>query len=374
MKQLIIIDNEKPNYLSEYLLNNAINSVFLVHGRDSYYQSGSMDYIKNLDEKIEFHHFFNFSTNPKIEDVIIGNKEFIDSKAQIIIAIGGGSVIDMAKLIRINYPKNQPVEDFLLTNPSFQSNIDLIAIPTTAGTGSESTHFSVMYIGKKKYSIASKSMLPNTVLLNAKLTYSTSAKLTAITGMDALSQAIESYWSTNSTLASINYSRSAIKRILKYLPIAVNEINNEEARKNLLLAANEAGKAINITKTTAPHAISYSFTSHFNIPHGHAVAITLPLFLLYNYHVSESECNDTRGFKHVQQSILEIALLFGVNKPTEAEKYLRNFINKIGIEIDLVKLGINQKLFNSKILPNINVERLSNNPRKLTNDWYKTLF
>lgn len=373
MKQLIVFDETKPNHLLEYLISNNINSVFLVRGKDSFFQSGSSDYIKTACQNIKIHHFFGFNTNPKIEDVIKGLHAFNKSKAQVIIAIGGGSVIDMAKLVRIKHSSEYSVTEHLTSNSLFSSKVNLIAIPTTAGTGSESTHFSVMYIGKKKYSISSESMLANIVILKPKLTYSSLPRLTAISGLDALSQAIESLWSTNSTNTSIIYSKSAIKRIMKYLPIAIKEMDNKEARTNLLLAANESGKAINITKTTAPHAISYPFTSYFNIPHGQAVAITLPFFLSYNYMVTREDCNDSRGFKYVQNSILEIARLLGSENVKIAESILRDFIYKVGIEIDIIKLGINKEQFNSIIIPNINIERLSNNPRKLSKDWYKSL-
>ena len=151
----------------------------------------------------------------------------------------------------------------------------LIAIPTTSGSGSEATHFAVVYVGGEKFSVAHPIyMLPNVVVLNPSLTYSMDSYQTALSGVDAFAQAMESYWSVNSTEESKKYSIEALELIIEHLPLAVNY--NDNSRDIMLHAANLAGKAINIAKTSGAHAISYVLTSKFNIPHGQAVALTLP--------------------------------------------------------------------------------------------------
>src|SRR5207248_4789041 len=126
-----------------------------------------------------------------------------------------------------------------------------------------------------KYSVCHEFLLPDIAIVDPILTHKMSPRLTAITGMDALSQAIESYWSIHSTEESKGYAREAIRIIVDQLPKAVNEPTND-SRLAMARASHLAGKAINVTRTTAPHALSYALTSRFGVPHGQAVSLTLP--------------------------------------------------------------------------------------------------
>jgi alcohol dehydrogenase class IV len=192
------------------------------------------------------------------EDVINGTKKFIESGCDTILAIGGGSAIDIAKAIKY----------------FSKSSSDIIAIPTTAGTGSESTHFAVIYKDGVKQSLADNSLLPSYVILEPSAISSVPEYIRKATMMDALCHAIESYWAKKATDESRDVSRRAIHEILinkeSYL---LNEYNGNQG---MLRAANLAGQAINITTTTAAHAMSYKITSLYGFAHGHAVAICMP--------------------------------------------------------------------------------------------------
>jgi len=258
------------------------------------------------------------------------------------IAIGGGSVIDMAKLIRAEVLK------------------PLIAIPTTAGSGSEATHFAVVYVKKIKHSLTF--IPPEISIVDPQFTLNLPKPIAASSGIDALSQAIESYWSVNSTEKSKQYSKEAIL-ILKDLDRLIDN-PTKHSRLAMAKAANLAGKAINITKTTAPHAISYPITSYFNIPHGHAVGLTLGDILVYN----------SKGNNKVKKTISEICNILGVEDAISAKEKIIRMMNTMGLETDTYKLEITTEKDIKLILDNINLERLKNNPRKITQKYLNNLF
>ena len=138
-----------------------------------------------------------------------------------------------------------------------------------------------------------------------------------------------------------------------------------ESRKAMSEAAHMAGKAINLAKTTAPHAISYALTSYFNISHGHAVGLTLGKILKYNSQVNEEDVADMRGVKYVRKTVEELCSLLGVLGPSEADKELGDLMKSIGLKTRLKDLGIRDKDL-ELITDNINFERLNNSPRLMT--------
>ncbi|MFX1470818.1 MAG: phosphonoacetaldehyde reductase, partial [Promethearchaeota archaeon] len=237
---------------------------------------------------------------------------------------------------------------------------------TTAGSGSEATHFAVVYIDKNKYSLLSPSyMQPEYVIVDPQFTNDLPKDLTAISGLDALTQAIESYWNINSTIKSKNYSKKAIELIMDNI-LTVVQKPNKESRYNMAIAANFSGKAINITKTTACHAISYPITSYFNVPHGHAVALTLPSMIAFNSNVNKEDVKDPRGVDYVKKTMKELISMIGVFSFTEAKQKITNLIKNIGLETNLSKLGIKTQEDIEVIINNgFNPERVKNNPRLL---------
>jgi alcohol dehydrogenase class IV len=354
------------DFLSNILDDFQVTKAFLVTGKKSFAISGAEDHIKKI-KTIKFQQFNEFENNPKLEDVNKGIKSYQQSKADVIIAVGGGSAIDMAKLIRyyslLNFDDLSPEDIINYQNEDYKNQPRLIAIPTTAGSGSEATCFAVMYVNKVKYSIANHSVLPDAVIIDPLLSMSLSAYNTAVTGMDALCQAIESYWSNKSTDESKEYAKKAILSILDFLPETVHNPNTQ-LRLEMLLAANLAGKAINISKTTAPHALSYILTSHFGIPHGLAVSLMIPDFLAFNYDVTEDNVDDSRGSDYVQQTISEIFNMLGEKNGFDSKNALKKFIEGLGLSTDLSKFGITQSDIDL-ILSSINNERLKNNPRRV---------
>lgn len=366
MNQKEYIGTGSIDNLRDILDNYNTSMIFMVTGKQSYINCGADYYIKKTGA-VNFTIFNNFENNPRIEDVKKGVKLFQESKADIILAIGGGSVIDMAKLIRyFSYGnvKNISIENIdSYKNVAINNTIRLIAIPTTAGSGSEATSFAVMYANKVKYSVSDNSILPDVVILDPLLSASLSAYNTAVSGMDVLCHSIESYWSINSTDESKSHAKKAMSICFDCLSDTVHN-PNIHLRLNMLQAGNFAGKAINISKTTAAHALSYTLTSFFNIPHGLAAGLFIPVFLIYNFDVTESDYEDSRGVNYIKQTLLEIFQLLGEGNNVNAAFAFQKYSEKLGLSLEFSHYGIKHNDI-GLILNNINNERLKNNPRKV---------
>jgi alcohol dehydrogenase class IV len=356
----------KINVLNDYLHENKIKKIFLVSGKKSYIECGAKKILSPILQKYNVKQFSDFSSNPKFTDIEKGVKLFKRQNPDLIIAVGGGSVIDMAKSINVlSTQDNNPKEYVLKNKEILVPGKKMVAIPTTAGTGSESTCFSVVYIGKTKHTLKHQFILPNCSIVDPQFTFKLNKKITAETGADALTQAIESYWSVNSTTQSKVFASTAIALILKNLSKVVNNPDNK-SRSEMSRAANLAGRAINISETTACHAISYPITSFFNITHGQAVVLTLGSLLNYNSQVSSSDITDKRGVRYVKTVIKDILKLLNVNNCQKAQKKIESIMVEIGLAIRLHQLKISKKDLKIILDNGFNPERMKNNPRKVT--------
>ena len=214
--------------------------------------------------------FSGFSPNPVYEDVCAGVDLFRASGCDAILAVGGGSALDTAKCIKLFAPMD-PATNYL-QQPYEDNPIALYAIPTTAGTGSESTRHAVIYYNGEKQSVSHPDIVPGGVCLIPEVLKGLPLYQKKCTLMDALCQAVESWWSVSATEESISYSRLAMELIrCNWKPF----LTSGKRADQILLASNYAGRAINITATTAPHAMSYKLTSLYGIPHGHAVVLCM---------------------------------------------------------------------------------------------------
>jgi len=366
LKQKIYAGYDSYKKIYNILDKFSPKKVFLVTGKKSYILSGAKKILNEFISEYEHIRFFDFEINPKIEDIKRGIDLFNKEKCNFVIGIGGGSVMDIAKSISLLATQKGDLEEFIRGKlPLKRKEILSVMIPTTAGTGSESTHFCVIYINKTKYSLAHNSLLADFVILDYVFTENLPPYITACTSMDALCQAIESFWSTNSTEESRTYSKQAIELII---PNIIKNVNNPdgESREKMLIASNLAGKAINIAKTTAAHSVSYPITSYFNIPHGHAVALTLPYFIKYNDDISLESLQDSRGVKFVKDRMSELFATLKVKIANEAKYKLLNIMKEINLETKLSKLGINKNDIDTIIENGFNPQRMKNNPRLFT--------
>ncbi|MFA4999771.1 MAG: phosphonoacetaldehyde reductase [Patescibacteria group bacterium] len=366
MPQKIYIGINSIKNLDKYLHQNKVKKVFLISGKTSYKLCGAERILKPILKKYSVFNFTDFSPNPKLADIKRGIKLFRKYNPDIIIAVGGGSAIDVAKSINILAVQNCSPENYILKKKEIVNpGKKLITIPTTAGTGSEATCFSVIYIGKNKYSLKHKFILPDCSIIDPQFTFNLNKKITAETGADALTQAIESYWSVNSTPESKRYAAQAIKMVLKNFKKAVNN-PDKKSRLAMSRAANLAGRAINISETTACHAISYPITSYFGVAHGQAVALTLGSFLVYNSRVASEDVVDKRGVEYVRKNINNLVKLLGASDVLKAKQRINDLLLAVGLKISLSDLGINSDGIKIIIKNGFNPDRVKNNPRLLT--------
>lgn len=335
MKQLLYYTTDGiESILRGKLIGLHAERVLIVHGKGSYVACGAANMMKEVCAGFQLAEFTDFSVNPKDEEAQNGVQLLLKVMPDVIIAIGGGSVMDMAKLIR-HYAAEQGI------------NVPLWAIPTTAGTGAEATHFAVMYKNGVKHSIEADDILPDVAILYPQFTYGNNAYLTACTGFDALAQAIEAFWNPNATDESDVYALRAISYIHSVLPQCLENPNDTRLRDDLLYGAYWAGRAINITKTTAPHAFSYAFTTHCGYPHGHAVAITFPFF-------AELNLKDN-------PKVNDLQWMLRMDKDVDIKQYFHDYINRIGLKYE----GTKGKDLH-ELLSQVNLERLKNNPVQMT--------
>ena len=342
--------------------------ILLVTGKNSYLNCGAKSDFDQILKPFSVIEFNSFSPNPTYQEVEAGARLCQEQRCDLIIAVGGGSAIDVAKSINAFQANFEERLQILKGTKKTEGNIlPLIAVPTTAGTGSEATHFSVIYLDSIKYSLASPALLPTLSVLNPSYTDKLPAYITACTGFDALCQAIESYWSVNATPESQSFSQKAISTLIKRLPEAVNKPNNE-VREAIMIAANFAGKAINITKTTAPHALSYSITSVHNIPHGHAVALTLGAFFSHHQQAEGNQLRTGMTKAAFEENCQMLYKLLEVTSGDDACRKWYQIMNECRLEFHLKNLGIDNDNKKKFIISQVNHERLGNHPVILNPD------
>ena len=355
--------------IKEILDNYDVERIFLVTGKKAYTISGAEEKIGAFLKKRETVIFNDFSPNPNLTEVKKGIALYKQTNPDITIAVGGGSVIDIGKIVNIlSHQEKQPEKYAKGELPIEKPGKPFIAIPTTSGTGSEATYFATLYINKIKYSLGNKRFtLPNYAIIDPQFTQTMPKYLTASTGLDALCQGVESMWAVESTDESRKYAKVAIENAFNNLEKAVNS-PDDKSREYMAKAAHYSGKAICISKTTACHSISYPITSFFKIPHGHAVALTMPELIMFNSEITEKDCNDKRGKSFVKKQLKEIINLIGCKDATDAKETLTNLMKKIDVETKLSKLNIDKEGIKLIIEKGFTPDRMNNNPRKVTKE------
>ena len=350
--------------VSSILRSVQTDRLFLVVDEPAWQASGAKEALEPQFRQRATTWFTDFELNPKLEDVERGIEAYRECQPDLVIALGGGTAIDLAKLIGSLAVQAASARDIATGRASIESTgKSLMAIPTTAGTGSEATHFAVVYVDGEKYSVAHPSLLPRYAVVDSRLTASLPKRITAATGLDAFCQAIESMWSVAATEESMRYATDAVRLAFGNLVTATNS-PTPETREAMSRASHLAGKAINITKTTAPHALSYALTSRHGVPHGMAVAITLTSMLAFNAEVTDEDCNDPRGADAVRDRIARILSGLGTDNIEDASASIKSLLTQINCPTTFDSVGIQTSDELKYIVDSVNAERLSNNPRR----------
>lgn len=351
--------------LEGLLEHHQAKRIFLVTGKRSFALSGAEAATAPLFEGRELIHFNDFSPNPTLEEVERGLSLFRSEKPDLVLAIGGGSALDLGKMINAIAPSVKPVRDLLTGAASLEGTTGpLVAVPTTAGSGAEATHFSAVYVEGKKYSLTHESLRPGHSILDASLTSSLPTYLTAATGMDALAQAIESYWSVRATAESRAHSARAIALSRDSLVEAATA-PTDAAREAMMQSSYAAGQAIDIARTTAPHALSYILTTDYGVTHGHAVAMTLGAVFAYNASIEGSGGPIGTDMAGLQRVMAELCELLQCPNADAAALHLGTMMHTCGLKTRLREVGVSRADL-PKIAASVNPERLKNNPREFS--------
>ena len=279
----------------------------------------------------------------------------------LVIAIGGGSVIDTAKMASIMVTNGGELTDYFSGKSAAKRGIPLIAVPTTAGTGSEATPSAVIKSPEDgaKRGIRFDLLLPESAVLDPELTWSLPGSLTASTGVDALTHAVEAYVAKQATLMSDMAAERAIELIAAYLRRAVAKGDDEEAREGMLMASYLAGIAICVAGVGAVHALAHTVGGIHSIGHGVANSIFLPAVMKFN--------GDSRREKFTKMALLLGESTEGPDVETAAERAVRALTKDLGIPQRLRELGVSREdlgpIGNRCLATQDRI--LANNPRKV---------
>ena len=366
IKQQILKANENYKDLDKYFAECGENTIFLVCGESIRYLK-LWNYFNTLETRlgIKVVRFSDFKPNPLYESVVSGVSLFKKTDTKQIVAVGGGSAMDVAKCIKL-YSNLNEHENYLYQK-IIPNDVKILAVPTTAGTGSEATRFAVIYYKGEKQSVSDLSSIPTAVLFDSSVLESLPEYQKKATMMDAFCHAVESFWSVNSTEESREYSKKAIKLILANKDAYLSNVS--VGNSLMLEAANIAGKAINITQTTAGHAMCYKITELYNLSHGHAASLCVSRLWPYMLR-NLDKCIDSRGKVFLNTIFYEIAFAMGTDTPEKSATMFEKILNELNLgKPQNVKTGDYEVLKNS-----VNPDRLKNTPVKLDSDIIDILY
>lgn len=365
MDQKIITSKDDYKALDEWLSSNSVKNLLLVCDSSIQFQTSLNAHLDKIGNNgINIVRFSDFVPNPLYESVVKGVDLLHERSCEAIFAVGGGSAIDVAKCIKLY--SNMDRNENYLKQEIVPNDIPFLAMPTTAGTGSEATRYAVIYFNGEKQSVTSTSCIPETVLLDHNSLKTLPLYQKKSTMMDALCHAVESFWSVNSNDESKEYSRKAISGVLENMDGYLN--NTEEGNHGMLMAAHFAGKAINITQTTAGHAMCYKITSLLGPSHGHAAILCDRV--LYPWMVENTaKCIDSRGEDYIKATLDEIANAFGYKTAEEGKNCLEEIFTRLELEVPSANDEQIDILKNS-----VNPVRLKNHPIGLDVDTIEMLY
>lgn len=233
---------------------------------------------------IETHLFGSVHENPNTDDVDAGVKLARRHDVQLIVGLGGGSAMDCAKGINFILTNGGEMKDYWGVGKALKPMLPMIAVPTTAGTGSETQSFALISDATThvKMACGDKKAACRVAILDPKLTVTQPPRVTSLTGIDAISHALETFVCTKRNAASLAFSREAWRLLAGHFARVIDHPPDVEARGAMLLGASFAGLAIENSMLGAAHALANPLTTHFNVPHGQAVGVMLPHVIRFN--------------------------------------------------------------------------------------------
>lgn len=324
------IQVEKGSSVDELLKEIVIGGfrrLFLVTGDASFRWFHKKGLVSKLSEVAEVAQFSGVRPNVTFDylaDVLLRAESY---KPDAILGVGGGSALDLAKVLAAYVGQAERPSDYDASVSLARRSVALILVPTTAGTGAEATSFATAYKGAEKFSISGNALLCDKSILDpAPVMYAPADQLAA-SALDALTQCIESIWARSKTQSSERYAIKGLQLILENI---VNFVRGDFSRTpQMQLGAHLSGHAINISKTTAPHALSYHLTMKYGLSHGVAVASTLGTFI--DHHNDIIRAKELSELDPIRTSMQKLNALLGLRGPGDGQRFMDTMFTDLGL-------------------------------------------
>jgi alcohol dehydrogenase class IV len=369
----IIVGSNRIESIKEVATDYGANTVLIITDK-GVWNAGLIDRPKSLLESagIRVEVINNTPPEPEVEQVNEIFRAAKNLKCQLVIGIGGGSAMDVAKLVSVMMTNKLSLRELLGKAKIERRGIPTLMVPTTAGTGAEATPNAIVLVPEEelKVGIVSEKMVPDCVILDPVMTVNLPAAITASTGMDALTHAIECYTSKKANPFSDTFALKAISLISRAIRQAYNNGKDIGARHDMLLGAMFGGICIATSSTTAVHALAYPLGGKYRIPHGLSNAILLPHVMKFNLDAAEAK------FRDIAIAMgLDVA---GLSTTEAAEKMIENLyslIEDLNIDSGLGNKGITVEDLELMVEAAAKVTRLlDNNPKIMTKDDMREIY
>lgn len=349
--------------LQEWCEKLEYNRIVLVMSESAGIRYHLSNLAEILGEKREVVWIKESVTYPTQETVLKGIFQLREFEPEVILAIGGGSAVDFAKAMKVFFGLQDinSIEDVTEVlkkkRPYAVNDIDIIAVPTTAGTGAEVTQWATIWdcYNRCKYSLDMSTLKPDVAIIVPELTVGTSRELTIATGLDSLAHAMEAYWSKKTNPLVRQLAKTSMELTIQYLKKILEEPYCVDWREKQSLAAVLSGLAFSMTRTTACHSISYPLTMNEQIPHGIAVAMTLAQVAEYN-----------SGFYPEDEMLMELFKPYG-----GIRGYLEEICGDM-VSLRLRDYGITEENITDIVEASFTLGRMDNNPREVSKECVET--
>jgi alcohol dehydrogenase len=355
----------------QVVADSGARRVLLVCGGRSFEASGAARMLPDLERVAQVRRWSEFAPNTDAADLAHGLEIMSGFAPDLVLGVGGGSAMDMAKLLCAfagTGGGEQGLREAIRAGAAVTSrDIGLVLAPTTSGSGSEATHFAVVYIGDEKFSVAGPVLRPDVAILDPGLSVSGSAYQRATSGIDAVAQAIESLWATAATPASRRWARHALRLLLPAIEVYVHRPDEQSARA-MAIGSHLAGRAIDTSRTTAAHALSYGITKRYGVSHGHAVALTLGSFIDWHDRAGPERLRDGVDADVHAEVMTEIVGRLDATDGRGAHTAWVDLMRRLGLDPSLSAAGAVTTDDRAALAGAVNAERLGNNPVVFTAD------
>jgi alcohol dehydrogenase class IV len=336
--------------------------VLLVCGARSFEASGAARMLPELERVAAVRRWSGFAANTDAGDLLAGLGIMAEFRPDLVLGVGGGSAMDMAKLLCAYSGTTDPdrLHAAIRSGGAVTGRQPrLVLAPTTSGSGSEATHFAVVYLGEEKFSVAGDPLRPDVAVLDPALSVSGSRYQRATSGIDAVAQAIESLWAVGATPRSRRWARHALGLLLPAIEEYVNR-PTDRAGRAMAIGSHLAGRAIDLSRTTAAHALSYGITKRYGWSHGHAVALTLGAFIELHADAAPGRLRPGVDPAGHQAAMSEVLHRLGATSGADARRRFRELLDRVGLVLLLPAAGPGDA--RRELVRAVNLERLSNNP------------